>query len=84
MPPRDHLLHEANYRQLLDHLFGDLTTAHTGLAAAEDEHQGKLMLLEELYYQREQVGEKLQAVFFKVRHTLETLYSETQRTGRRW
>lgn len=73
-----------NYRRHLDHLLGDLKTVHTGLSAAEDRHQSKLMLLEELYHQREEVGEKLQSVFFKVRHTLETLYSETQRRGRRW
>ncbi len=73
-----------SYRQHLDHLFGDLETAHSGLAAADDEHQGKLMLLEELYHQRDEVGDKLQSVYFKVRHTLETLYSETQRRGRRW
>ncbi len=73
-----------NYRQHLDHLLGDLRTVHTRLSAAQDEHQGKLMLLEELYHQRREVGEKLQSVFFKVRHTLETLYSETQRRGRRW
>ncbi len=73
-----------NYRRHLDHLLGDLKTVHTGLSAAEDRHQGKLMLLEELHHQREEVGEKLQGVFFKVRHTLETLYSETQRRGRRW
>ncbi|MCP3959801.1 MAG: hypothetical protein GY719_18285 [bacterium] len=73
-----------SYRQHLDHLLGDLRTVHTGLAVAEDAHQGKLMLLEELFYQRDRVGERLQNLFFKVRHTLETLYSETQRKGRRW
>ncbi len=73
-----------DYRRHLDHLFGDLETVHTGLAEAEDAHQSKLMLLEELYHQRDEVGQKLEAVYFKVRHTLETLYSETQRRGRRW
>ena len=71
-----------SYRRVLDHLFGDLRTVHTGLASAEDEHQSKLMLLEELAHQRAGIHEKLQDRFFKVRHTLEALYSEQQKKGR--
>lgn len=73
-----------NYRQHFDHLFGDLETARTAMASAEDEHQRKLMQLEDLTHRREEVGDLLQDLFFKVRQTIETLYSKTQRRGQRW
>ena len=72
-----------NYRKHLDHLFGDLKTVHTGLVSAEDLHQQKLMLLEELADQRDKVNDRLQDRFYKARHSLETLYSEQKKKGRR-
>ncbi len=73
-----------SYRQHFDHLFGDLETVQRLMALTEDEHQRKLMQLEDLYHRRDEVGDGLQDRFFKVRQTLDTLYSKTQRRGRRW
>ena len=48
-----------NYRQHFDHLFGDLQTVQTAMASAEDEHQRKLMQIEDLNHRRDEVGDEL-------------------------
>jgi len=63
-----------SYRRVLDHLQGDLGTAHTGLAWAEDQHQRNLARINDLIGRREELGNALSEKFRKTRHTLENLY----------